>query len=81
MRQKGFSGTGTNDGNNKSFKMLPERAPSGCKPMPWGYVHVLLCGAFMVGGKSRSHDQDGHHTHTWINPVKVFFSGTKWKKW
>ena len=26
-----------NDGNNKSFKMLPELVPSGCMPMPWRF--------------------------------------------
>ena len=26
-----------NDGNNKSFKMLPELVPSGCMPMPRGF--------------------------------------------
>ena len=24
----------------------------------------------------RSHNQDGHHAHTWWNPLKIFFSGT-----
>ena len=27
-----------NDGNNKSFKMLPELVPSGCMPMPCGKI-------------------------------------------
>ena len=32
-----LSGTGKNDGINKSFKMLPELVLSGCMPMPWGF--------------------------------------------
>ena len=30
-----------NDGNNKSFKMLPELVPSGCMPMPWGFFQMM----------------------------------------
>ena len=33
-----------NDGNNKSFKMLPELVPSGCMPMPWGFVQMMTLG-------------------------------------
>ena len=29
----------------------------------------------------KSPDQDGRHAHIWINPLKLFFSGTKWQKW
>ena len=33
-----------NDGNNKSFKMLPELVPSGCMSMPWGFFQMMtLC--------------------------------------
>ena len=38
MRRKGFFlELVQNDGNNKSFKMLPELLPSGCMPMSWGF--------------------------------------------
>ena len=33
-----------NDGNNKSFKMLPELVPSGRMPMPWGFVLMMTLG-------------------------------------
>ena len=33
-----------NDGNNKSFKMLPERIPSGCMPMPWSLFQMMTLG-------------------------------------
>ena len=33
-----------NDGNNKSFKMLPELVTSGCMPMPWGFVQMMTLG-------------------------------------
>ena len=29
------------DGNNKSLKMLPKLVPSGCMPMPWGYIYMF----------------------------------------
>ena len=32
-----------NDGNNKSFKMLPELEPSGCMPMPWVFFKWWPC--------------------------------------
>ena len=40
----------------------------------------------MIGGQNlfkwcRSHDQDCHHAHIWLNSLKYFFSGTKWRKW
>ena len=25
-----------------------------------------------------SHDQDGHHAHTWWKPLKIYFFGTDW---
>ena len=31
-----------NDGNNKSFKMLPELVPSGCMPVHWGYIQFEI---------------------------------------
>ena len=42
-----------NDGNNKSFKMLPELVPSGCMPMPWSFLQNddpgLTMTIFMTG--------------------------------
>ena len=34
----------------------------------------VSCAAFTIGRQNlcRSHDQDGHHAHIWINPLKVF---------
>ena len=41
------------DGNKKSFKMLPELVPSGCMPMPWGFFSDdgsgLTLTVFMAG--------------------------------
>ena len=44
------------DGNNKSFKMLPELVPSACMPMPWVFLGffsnddpVLILTIFMTG--------------------------------
>ena len=41
-----------NDGNNKSFKMLPELVPSCCMPMPWVFFTnddpVLILTIFMT---------------------------------
>ena len=31
-----------NDGNNKSFKMLPELVPNGCMPMPWPFFFFFF---------------------------------------
>ena len=31
-----------NDGNNKSFQMLPELVPSECMPVSWDYIHLKL---------------------------------------
>ena len=35
-----------NDGNNKSFKMLPELVQSGCMPMPWGFFQMMTLTIF-----------------------------------
>ena len=35
-----------NDGNNKSFKMLPELVLSGCMPMPWGLFQIFMSDLF-----------------------------------
>ena len=46
MRQKGiFLELVQNDGNNRSFEMLPElNVPSGCMPMPWGFYQMMTLG-------------------------------------
>ena len=45
-----------NDGNNKSFKMLPEFVPSGCMSMPWVFFSNDYPGLtliiFMTGSNS-----------------------------
>ena len=33
-----------NDGNSKSFKMLPELVPSCCMPLPWGFFQMMTLG-------------------------------------
>ena len=30
-----------NNGNNKSFNMLPELVPSGYMPLPWGFFQMM----------------------------------------
>ena len=50
----------------------------------WADRNPIICGASMGRGnknvfvRSRSHDQDGRHTHIQLNSSKIFFPGNKW---